>query len=157
MLITPAPIAPPGIELDDDRQTLRIIPGRFAPTVTEATVTIGPPLEDLADNKFDQVPGLDGNQVFELKFSLPSAPSIDLGSVENGGGIVSQAGYAYAVDRSSDQVKVFDLESSFNGGAAEVASIQLPGYPRDIALIPRYAYQPSLHDPPRFGDLIAVV
>jgi RHS repeat-associated protein len=157
VVITPAPLLPPGIELSADRQTLEVIPGRFASTVTEATLTIGPPLEDLAGNKFDQVAGMEGEQVFELRFRLPAAATLSMSGVENGGGVVSSAGYAYALDRATAEMKVFDLKSLFDGQAGAVASVALPSFPRDMALLPDYGYQPSLTQAVRQGDLVAVV
>jgi hypothetical protein len=157
VVITPAPLLPPGIELSEDRQTLEVIPGRFASTVSEATLTIGQPLEDLAGNKFDQVAGMEGEQVFELRFRLPAAATLNMGGVENGGGVVSSAGYAYALDRATAELKVFDLKSLFDGQAGSVASVALPSFPRDMALLPDYGYQSSLTQAVRQGDLVAVV
>ncbi len=147
--------APPGRVLSSDQQTLELSFGRLQPN-QEYTVKLTASIADLSTNSLDQEPGVPGSQDFSLTFRAPGLPVYSLPGIQQGGGIVLHRQFAYALERSDPaSLVIYDLSNPAN--PVRAGEVSLPSFPRDLVLIPRWAYVPGPNRPARTNDLLAVV
>ena len=108
-------------------------------------------------NPFDQS-GTNTHNLFELDFQTAPKNLVPLPGIVSGAGVVIRGTYAFALDRLSGsgdgKLLVFDLSDPAH--PVKAAEHVIPGTPRDLVLIPSYAYKrrPSL--PAETNDLLAV-
>lgn len=132
---------------------------------TDYSLELGTKVIDLIGNELDQNPKDDDDNPttlnpadpFKLNFrTAPLRKPASFADLEAGGGIVSKGGYAYVLERKGDldgAVLVYDLADP----RSMVAAISVPGYPRDLKLIPQYAFKRRPDTAPQTNDLLAVV
>ncbi len=122
-------------------------------------LSLGQGLTDVNGNPLDNNPATPSQDNFNLTFTLAGNPTGDLPGVTMGGGVVTKGNYAYALERTGDldgAVLVYDLTRPTN--AVKVATLKVPGYPRDLALIPQYTYTTTTNKTDCItNDLLAVV
>lgn len=124
----------------------------------QVSLTLSSGLVDLAGNGFDQDPVADGEQTYTLQFQILSGESRELDGMASGGGVVQKGAYAYALERTGTKngsLVVYNLQSNT---PVRIAELRVPGYPRDLAMIPAYAFKLHASETKaRTNDLIAVV
>jgi RHS repeat-associated protein len=146
--------------LSDDQRTLtlrfpKLEAGRtYTLTLTKRIVDIS-----LSHNPLDQDP-LDGIQgdSFHLSFRVASRIEGLMSGISYGGGAVLRGIYAYVLERTGPldgAVLVYDLSDPKNPVPA--GRLSVPGFPRDLALIPQYSFVRKPGDPVETKDLLAVV
>jgi RHS repeat-associated protein len=158
--ITLSPAAgTPRIELDPTQRQATIRFPELAPE-TPYTLTITNAVHDLADppNGLDQDPTSQGPDSFQLHFETTPVRTMPLAGVTSGGGALLRGDRAYVLDRTGTgdgMLLVFDVsDPAFPHSAG---SISLPGFPRDMALIPNYSFKRTKDGPVETRDLLAVV
>ena len=108
-------------------------------------------------NLFDQS-GTNTHDAFELQFQTAPKTVIPLTGVVSGSGMVIRGTYAFVLDRlagSGDgKLLVFDLSDPAN--PVKATEHVIPGTPRDLVLIPSYAYKRRPDLPAETNDLLAV-
>ncbi|MCA9517627.1 MAG: Ig-like domain-containing protein, partial [Myxococcales bacterium] len=125
---------------------------------TDYVLTLTSGVTDLRGNAFDQDPLTDADDSYSLRFRTAPAPTGTLPGLAMGGGAVVRGIYAYALDRGGPfdgAVVVYDLSDPTAPRPVKVVSV--PGYPRDLALIGRYAYKPKRLADTEERVLLAVV
>lgn len=142
----------------DGRQlTVFLTPSPTDPSA-EVSITLAGQLADLAGNPFDQDPATAGDQSFTLAFQILTGESKDLTGMASGGGVVQKGAFAYALERTgafNGSVVVYNLQSNT---PAKIGELRVPGFPRDVAMIPSYAFKLRPSDTrARTNDLLAVV
>ena len=107
------------------------------------TLTLTSGIKDLRNNPLDQIPDASGNNdSYVLNFKTEAARTAALSEVAFGGGAVTRGIYAYALERQgalNGALFVYDLSDP--AAPQKVAELDLPSYPRDIVLIPKYSFQ----------------
>jgi RHS repeat-associated protein len=150
---------PPILQLSTDQRRLAIRFGKLEPN-KPYTLTLTPAIVDLSGNRLDQTP--DNNvtpEAFKLHFvTAREDRGGPLAGIEHGGGVVTRGIYAYVLERAGPldgAVVVYDLSNP--SAPSKVSEFSVPGFPRDLALIPAYEYKRTPQDAVETNDLIAVV
>ncbi|HKS36826.1 MAG TPA: Ig-like domain-containing protein, partial [Verrucomicrobiae bacterium] len=115
------------------------------------TLTLSPAITDIS-------PAKNPLESFILRFRTTPRIDGDLSEIVSGGGVVMRGIYAYALERAGPldgAVVVYDLSNP--SAPTKVSELSVPGFPRDLALIPRYSYVRRPGDPIETNDLLAVV
>jgi RHS repeat-associated protein len=157
---SPAPVGGlKGMLLSADKKTLTIPMPALSATASGFTLTFGSEIKDLAGNSFDQNAGTAEADSFSLTIPVAPKVSFNLAGVVQGGGAVMHGGYAYVADRGASPplIRVFDLEGLASGSVPQVATIELPAFPRDLAFIPDWSFKRSRNAPVETKDLLLVV
>ena len=163
VLDDPSPIqmspdtSPPTLSLSADQMVLTIEFRDLKPA-TDYTLTIESGVRDVAGNALDQDPAADGDNAFTLHFRTAPLVAGSLPGLEYGGGAVIKGNYAYVLERKGPldgAVNVYDL--SIPTSPVSVAQFSVPGYPRDLALIPNYSFKRRPDSAVETNDLLAVV
>ncbi|HEY6564413.1 MAG TPA: Ig-like domain-containing protein, partial [Pirellulaceae bacterium] len=148
-------------ELSADQRVLTVRAYALTPD-TPYTLTLNSQISDLVseDNRLDQNPSTQEPDPFILKFRTAPMPTGTLFGIEYGGGAVLRGIYAYVLERAGaldGAVVVYDLSNPL--APEKVAEISVPGFPRDLALIPNYSFTKSVNPgaPVETKDLLAVV
>lgn len=128
-----------------------------ATPAAQVTFNVQPTLLGENGRPFDQDPKADGDQ--GTSFSLTMATSLEssLSGMTFGGGVVNKGSFSFALERtgnSDGELVVYDVSTAT---PTRVATLNLPGYPRDLALIPQYSYKLSENGAVATSDLLAVV
>lgn len=145
------------VELSADQRALVVRPGPLSAD-TEYTLTASTAIRDVSDNDLDQEPGEPGAQGFTLQFRTARSVVTALPGVESGGGaVLGRGAFAYVLDRASAGPSLVVFDVSDPTLPDEVTRVRLPGAPRDLAFIPRYAHQLRSDAAPATHDLVAVV
>jgi len=149
------------LELSADQQALVVQAYGLRPETTY-TLTLSPQITDiaLARNPLDQNPSTPDPDSFVLRFRTAPMPKGVMEEIQSGGGAVLRGIYAYVLERQGSldgSLVVYDL--SVPQTPEKVAELSVPGFPRDLALIPAYSYARStnLSVAPSTSDLLAVV
>jgi pimeloyl-ACP methyl ester carboxylesterase len=141
-------------ELSRDGKQLTVA---YAPGLSgTVTMTVNSGVTDVNGNAFDQDPVAPGGQSFTLQFTL-SSDAQDFPGMANGGGAAMQGAYAYLLERggpNDGSLVVYDISSNT---PAKKGEINLPGYPRDLAVISNYSFVMATNGPVRTNTLVAVV
>jgi hypothetical protein len=120
------------------------------------SITIQPALLGANEKEFDQDPATAGNQNHTLSLRMVPGLGGELTEIESGGGVVVSGAYAYALERAGSlngSVVVYDLSGE---APLKVGEISVPGFPRDLALIPNYSFRLSESGECRTANLLAV-
>ncbi len=120
-------------------------------------LSVGSPLVDEQGRAFDQDPGEEGDQPFNLSFSLAPASPAALG-IERGGGVVGAGARLFALERGqtvSPALVAFDVSDP--SAPRRIGSLGLPANPADIAYIPAYTLQARLDQPAVKRDLVIAI
>jgi RHS repeat-associated protein len=149
----------PRVELDPSQREATI---RFPElrSGTPYTLTLTSAVRDLASpaNGLDQDPSTDAADAYTLRFETAPVRTRTLLGVESGGGALVRGNHAFVLDRigpGDGALRVFELETPDTPSLVKLES--LPGFPRDMALIPDYEFKLKQSDPPLKRDLLAVV
>lgn len=148
----------PVLQLSPDQYELSLYFYDLKPDTTY-TLTANAGIRDISGNGLDQDPTQDGDNSFTLTFKTAKFATTTLPELQNGGGVVIRGIYAYALERNgaqSSKVLIYDLSNP--AAPSRVAQFPTPPFPRDLVLIPQYAFK--RHDtntPPEVKDLLAVV
>lgn len=156
ILMSP-PCATPSIELSEDQTQLRLLFPDLQPGGVFYTMTLSN-IRDLNGNRLDQDPTTPAADNFSATFETAPLPTGRLNGIDYGGGVVAKGIYAFALERLGTVdggVVVYDLSNPT--APSKVAEFSLPGYPRDLVLIPQYAFQRRPDLPAQTNDLLAVV
>lgn len=131
------------LELSADQRELTLHFPTLRPG-TAHTLTLGFGVRDLAGNVLDQRPSEPGNQSYVFPFSTAPVQAVGLDSVigrDSGAGAVFQGNFALIAERrGADRGRVVVLDVSAPMTPRVVEEIGLPSFPREMLLIPRYAY-----------------
>ena len=149
--------SPPKLGLSADQMVLTLRFRDLKPA-TDYTLTIGSGVRDVSGNALDQDHTADGDNAFTLHFRTAPLVTGSLPGIEYGGGAVIKGNYAYVLERKGPldgAVNVYDLSTPVN--PVTVAQFSLPGYPRDLALIPNYSFKRRPDSAAETNDLLAVV
>lgn len=149
------PAGRPILELSPNQRFLTIQYYNLKPD-KKYVLRLTPAITDLRDNRLDQDPLTPSPDDFFLRFRTAPAPSAVLTGIDSGGGVVMRGTYSFSLDRTGPldgAVVVHDLSNP----GTPVATFSVPGFPRDLALIPRYSYVKRPGDLPLTNDLLAVV
>lgn len=141
---------------DGKQLTVHLAPSSIDPTA-QVSLTLNSGLTDLAGNPFDQDPQATGSQSFSLQFSLITGEAQNLTAIEFGGGAVYKGAYAYVLERLGPldgALVIYDLRTQV---PTKLGELHVPGYPRDLALVPDYSYVLRPGAAVQTNDLIAVV
>ncbi len=125
---------------------------------TEYTVTLTPAIKDISGNPLDQYPTISGANSFVLHFHTAALPVGTLSGIEMGGGGVVRGNFAFVLERKGQMdggVIVYNLSNPSH--PEKVIEFSLPGYPRDLALIPSYSFKRRPESPVETKDLLAVM
>ncbi len=146
-------------ELSSDQRVLTIRAYALEPA-KNYTLTLSSQITDIVSdqNRLDQNPLTDDPDPFILRFQTAPIPSGSLSEIESGGGAVLRGIHAYVLERAGSldgAVAVYDLSNP--QAPQKVAEISVPGFPRDLALIPKYSFKRGLNGPAETKDLLAVV
>jgi hypothetical protein len=148
----------PVLQLSPDQYELSLYFHDLKPDTTY-TLTANSGIRDITGNGLAQDPTQDGDNSFTLTFKTAKQTTTTLPELQNGGGVVVRGIYAYALERNGAQTeKVFIYDLSNPSAPNRVAQFLTPPFPRDLVLIPQYAFK--RHDtntPPEVEDLLAVV
>jgi pimeloyl-ACP methyl ester carboxylesterase len=145
-----------GIELSPDGRTLTV---HVSPDPNSGAVllTLSEALLDATGVAFDQDPAAEGNQSYTLQFSYAAQRTYELGGIASGGGVVVQGANAFALERAGSadgELIAYDLR---NEPPSIVGRLSVPGFPRDIAMIPDYGFKLKTAGPALRRNLVAVV
>lgn len=125
---------------------------------TDYTLVVNGGVTDLRGNRLDQDPATGGEQAFELAFSTARIPSNPLEAAGNTAGSVLRGNHLYTLERGGAQpYSLVVYELSNQGQATEVARLRMPGYPRDLVLIPNFGFQRRPDTAAETRDLLAIV
>ncbi len=153
--LTPVGARVVSVEMSADRKTATV--AFLAAPGASLSFTILPELLGANEKAFDQDPATDGDQSQTLLMQMVPSLETALAGIESGGGVAVQGAYAYVLERFGPldgAVVVYELSS---GAPVRVAEASVPGYPRDLALIPHYSYRLSEAVSCTTGNLLAVV
>ncbi|MBX3733953.1 MAG: Ig-like domain-containing protein [Verrucomicrobiae bacterium] len=117
----------------------------------------GQAVRDLAGQPLDQRPSTPEPDGFRLVFQTAPVRIRNLPGLVNGRGTVIRGETLYAIDSGGayPALRTYDIRDP--GQPALVASDSLFGQPRDLLVIPQYAYRRSAQEPPVTNDLVVVV
>lgn len=143
---TPVQLGPdegkPTLLLSEDQRQLTVTYYRLR-SDQSYTLTLSSGIKDLRNNPLDQIPDASGNNdSFVLNFKTGASRTAALSEVVFGGGAVTRGIYAYALERQgalNGALFVYDLSDPT--APQKVAQLDLPSYPRDVVLIPKYSFQ----------------
>ncbi len=158
--ITLTPSAgPPTVTLSDDQRELTLTYPFMAPGQSY-TLLLTPLITDIATppNPLDADPATPLHESFELGFRTADRVGGSLTGIQLGGGVVTRGIYAYALERQGPldgAVVVYDLSNP--AAPQKVNELSVPGFPRDLALIPAYPFVRRPQESPRTNDLLVVV
>jgi RHS repeat-associated protein len=148
----------PVLQLNPEQDELSLYFHDLRPDTTY-TLTANSGIRDISGNALDQDPTQDGDNSFTLTFKTAKQTTRTLPELQNGGGVVVRGIYAYALERNGTQtgkVLVYDLSNP--SAPNRVAQFSTPPFPRDLVLIPQYAFKrQDTNTPPEVKDLLAVV
>lgn len=155
VLLSPA-AGQPELHLSADQLELTVFFYNLLPD-QDYTLTLTSEIRDLAGNRLDQNPAVNGNDSFELAFHTAALPSAALPGLVSGGGGVVRGVYAYVLERGGTKhgVKIYDLSNP--SAPVKISEYQLPGFPRDLVLIPNYSFKTNENGQTLTRDLLAVV
>jgi RHS repeat-associated protein len=158
-LLLQGPMGPvkPGVELNADQRTLVLRVVGLEPD-SEYTLTMtGQSVRDLAGQPLDQKPGTPELDSFRLRFRSAPVRVSQLSSVMNGRGAVIRGENLYVIDfdQQGNWLRTYDIRNPEL--PTLIGNQRLIGQPRDLVLIPQYAYQLRLSGPVMTNDLLAVV
>lgn len=147
----------PALRLSPDQHTLSVSFARLDPD-QDYTLTIQQAVTDLSGNQLDQRPREPGNQEFTLNFHTSKLALNNLPGMVNGGGVVMNRHFIYALDRGNGgSLRVYSAIDPSR--PVPIPAVPLPGPPRDLVFIPSYSFRAGIKntDPVRTRDLLAVV
>lgn len=147
----------PALALSADQTELTITYPALEPD-TDYTLVVNGGVTDLRSNRMDQDPADPGEQSFELAFRTAPTLTTVVPDAGNTSGSVIRGNHLYTLERGGTQpysLVVYQFTGS--GETEEVGRLRLPGYPRDLVLIPRYSFQRRPDTAVETKDLLAIV
>ena len=147
----------PSLSLGEDHRTLVLKSSDFMPNETYSLSLSGTSIQDLAGQHLDQKPSTEEADAFQLEFKAPPVRRADLAGMINGRGSAIRGERLYALDYAENTgwLRVYDIRDP---GKPELKSSRsLIGQPRDLVVIPNYAYKVSRNGAAVTNDLVAVV
>ena len=158
--LTP-PAGTPVVELSRD-QTVLTLTYYNLQKGTDYTLKLFDGIKDISPtaNPLDQIPQTSDHDPFTLRFTTANPEGAPMPGISFGGGAVQRGIYAYVLERTGTldgSVVVYDLSDPANPAKVSGAELSVPGYPRDLALIPSYAFVRGPGQAPQTNDLLAVV
>ena len=148
----------PSLSLSPNQQTLEILFDDLKPG-QDYKLELGNSIKDLAEptpNPFDQEPRVPLTQTFRFDFRTAAVVATALPDLSNGGGVVVDGNYCYALDRT-ERAALFVYDVSVPSRPDRRARVELPSYPRDLTLIKGFTYFPRLNQPAVTNDLLVIV
>ncbi|HAM72524.1 MAG TPA: hypothetical protein DCM86_12855, partial [Verrucomicrobiales bacterium] len=133
----------------------------LSPDGREAVVTYSGPLDTPVRYTVGNITDLSGNGLesgLTASFAQATSTAANLPDLQNGGGIVQKGSFAFALERTGEHGKLRVYDIGDPSTPVSVGSLDLPSYPRDIALMPDYAYK--LHPDEAScttNDLVAII
>jgi RHS repeat-associated protein len=146
----------PAVRLSADQTMLTLQYAGLLPD-TDYTLTVsGASVMDLSGNSLDQRPSTPEPDSFSLTFRTQPIARYTLPRMVNGSGSVIHGALLYAMDNTTPpMLRTYDVSKP--NEPALLSSVPLVGTPRDLVVIPHYAYKLNLHEPTRTNNLVAVV
>lgn len=141
--------------LSEDQRELSVYAFDLLPD-KDYTLTLNSSVLDLAGNALDQDPSTIFNESFTLAFRTAPVVKGQFPNLGSGGGVVTKGIHAFALDRQGGgSLVAYDLSDPES--PTEIGRSSVPGYPRDLALIPDYSFVKKPDTPVLTRDLVAVV
>ena len=153
----PASPARPVVRLDAGQKALSLRYAGLEPD-REYTLTLtAQAIRDLADQPLDQRPSTPEPDSFRLRFRSSPVRSFALPGMASGRGSVISGSILYAIETTSTGGALLAYDIRVPSQPSLYRRVPLPGQPRDLVLIPGYAYRRTLGAPAETNDLVAVV
>jgi RHS repeat-associated protein len=153
-------VTAPTFELSRDQRELSFVLYDVNPE-TDYSITLSSSIMDLAGNSFDQDPSTAANDSYTMVLRTAPVTAPDEGQFaeqSRGGGVVIKGIHAFALERAGTGGNALLVHDLSNPNAPQLlARLPLPGYPRDLALIPDYSFVRKPGAPVERKDLLAVV
>lgn len=146
----------PAVVLSPDQTELTIDYAGLVPDSEYALTLTGDSIRDMKGNPLDQRPSTREADSFTVNFRTAPAVRIALPGVVNGRGSAMNGSFLYVID-AADQNLLRTFDVSNPNSPKLLSSVRVAGMPRDLVVIPNYAFKTKLHGATKTNDLVAVV
>jgi len=151
-------VPPPVVRLSPDQKELVLQYAGLDPENSYTLSVSGLSVRDLNDKPLDQRPSTPALDSFSIRFTAAPIPTTAIPGIQNGRGSAISGNRLYALEMTTPSVSylvVYDITNP--GTPIELSRTSLFGPPRDLVVIPDYAYRLRPGDPVRRHELVVVV